>query len=97
MGLRLGHCAGYFPIMTVWSLLCAQERCPAGTVLGLIVPVKRNCNTVAYKDVLYNCVLPNLCQQFGEETCMGVMVRCPVPGVWGTNKESIKMRVIPGQ
>lgn len=41
--------------------------------LSLLVPVKENCDATVSKDILDKSVLPNL---FGEEQCLGVMVRC---------------------
>lgn len=43
--------------------------------LGLLVPVQRNCNALAYKDILHNCVLQTLCK-FEEELHMTLMVSC---------------------
>lgn len=37
--------------------------------------VKGNSKTTVYTDSLYNCVLPALWSQFGEEACIPVMVR----------------------
>lgn len=38
----------------------------AGAGLGFSIPVKANWNATAYKDILYNRVLPNLWQEFGQ-------------------------------
>lgn len=40
--------------------------------------VKKALNTTAYKDVLYNCVLPTLWQSFRPGPHRGVMVRSGV-------------------
>lgn len=45
--------------------------CPTG--LGLFVPLKGNCNATLCKDILCNCLLPNLWQQFGKQPHVGVM------------------------
>lgn len=44
------------------------------TYLVLLVRVKGNFNVKAYKVILDNCVLSTLCQQFGEEPHICVMV-----------------------
>lgn len=36
-----------------------------------------NCNATVYNDIVNNCVLPSLWQQFRGETHTGVMVRHP--------------------
>lgn len=40
------------------------------------VQLNRNCNARAYNEILYNCVLQTLWQQFGEEPCVDVLERC---------------------
>lgn len=63
-------------IMSPWTSVWVQGHYHAGTGLGTLVPVKRNCNDTAYKDIWYNCVLPTL-WQFEQEPFMGVIVKCP--------------------
>lgn len=46
--------------------------------LGMLAPVKRNCNAVAHKGILDSCVLRTLWQEFeGKEDidCLGVLQR----------------------
>lgn len=40
--------------------------------MGPLVPVKGNLNSLAYEDIVDNCVPPNLWQHFGEEPHMGL-------------------------
>lgn len=48
--------------MSSCSSFCAQGNCHAGTNLGLFGPVKRNRNSTAYKDILYD-IFTVLCLQ----------------------------------
>ena len=41
--------------------------CFSGFGLEPLVPVKGDVNDIAYKDILYNFMLPTLRQQFGED------------------------------
>lgn len=51
-----------------------------GTGLSLLVPMKKNCNVIAYSGTIYNCVHPTLGQHILEEPHMSLMVmlRCPL-------------------
>lgn len=57
------------------TLFSVQGHYHAETYLGPLVPVALGiCIATAYKDILYNCALPTLWKQFGDDLHMGVMV-----------------------
>lgn len=59
------------------EIVLCTGHCHAGKVWASIVALKLNCNAKAFKDVLYNCLLPTFWQQFKKEPHMGVLVKCP--------------------
>lgn len=58
--------------------LCVNDHSHAETGLGPLVPMQVNPNiTYSYKDVCRKHIKSCSLQQFGEESCVTVMVRCP--------------------
>lgn len=53
---------------SIFGEQCLQR---AGTGLGLLIPVKRNCAATAYRDTLCNYVRPASWQQFRKRTRYG--------------------------
>lgn len=51
--------------------------CHDDTGLDSLVPVKEILNATTCKDIIDNCVLPTVWQQFVEGSHMGVKVKCP--------------------
>lgn len=48
-----------------------------GSVQDLLVSLKANYNAIAYKDMLYKCVLPNLTKKFWEGQYTVVIIKRP--------------------
>lgn len=59
----------HLPLQTMssWSSHCAQVHCHAGAFWGFLVTVKGNCYAVAYKAVLFNCMILTSWQKFRGE------------------------------
>lgn len=63
-----------WPTMFSLTLLCVQGHCHAEKGLRRLITVKCNGIQRDYKDIIVNCLLPTLWQQFGKGPYLGVKV-----------------------